>query len=433
MFSFSIVTFGCKVNYAESEVLKKDIMSLGLKDVALSQRPDLVLINSCSVTNSADNECLKTIRRIIKNNPTVKIIISGCFAKFHKDLVDSEHIIAVFDNHEKQQVLHFLKDLLSGKELLHSTSCDKYQFYHAYSFMCRARAFLKIQDGCNYWCSYCIIPQTRGCSRSDSIESIINDVREIRDAGSKEIVLTGINIGDVGLINNKREYTFNDLLKAIDKESSVPRIRISSLEPNFINDEFLEIFKSSKNIVKHLHIPLQSGNDGILRLMRRRYDTAFYRDKIMRIKSISPLCCIGVDVIVGFPGETEQAFDDTYRFLQELPVAYLHVFPFSVRVNTVAASMEGQVPERLKYQRVKKLRMLSDEKKGVFYKENIGTVVEVLFEEEKKCEKMYGYSGNYLRIEAPYDATLVKNIVSVKVEEITNECLAHVANISILA
>ena len=433
MFSFSIVTFGCKVNYAESEVLEKDIISLGLKNVDILQQPDLVLINSCSVTNSADNECLKTIRRIIKNNSSVKIIISGCFAKFHKDLVDGENIIAVFDNNEKYQIVSFIKDLLLGKDFLSVFSCDKYKFHHAFSLTGRTRRFLKVQDGCNYWCSYCIIPQTRGLSRSDSIESIINDVRAIRDAGSKEIVLTGINIGDVGLINNKREYTFNDLLRAIEKEPSVPRIRISSLEPNFIDDEFLEIFKSSKKIVQHLHIPLQSGNDGVLHLMRRRYDTAFYRDKIMRIKSITPLCCIGVDVIVGFPGETEQAFEDTYIFLRDLPVSYLHVFPFSARVNTVAASMEGQVAEKVKHQRVKKLRVLSDEKKRVFYQENIGTVVEVLFEEEKKGEKMYGYSGNYIRVEAPYDATLVKKIVCVKVEEITHACLAHGFNMGVIA
>ena len=423
MSTFDIITFGCKVNFAESSDISNKLLSQGFEKINISKNPEFVIINSCSVTNNADLECLKTIRNLIKKNNEVKIIITGCLAKFDNPLFDKKNIIGVFDNNKKNKIVDFLINF-SNKEILNSCHCsqeiDKFKFQHAYSLNDRTRSFLKIQDGCNYWCSYCIIPQCRGCSRSDSIDSIISDAIKIRDSGVKEIVLTGINVGDCGLINNKREYTFYDLLCELDKITNIPRIRISSIEPNLLTEEIIELVKTSNNFVEHFHIPLQSGDDEILKIMRRRYNTTFYKNKILQIKSLMPYACIGIDVIVGFPGETEEKFMNTYTFLNDLPFSYLHVFPFSERNNTLAVELKNKITQKEKNRRVQILRELSNKKKQEFYKANVGRIVEVLFEGNEKNGKMYGYSDNYLRISAAYNEKLINKIIKVKVKEPKN-------------
>lgn len=410
MNTFSIITFGCKVNYAESSKISNELIKNNFLLVNIKDKPDFVIINSCSVTNSADIECIKTIKSIIKENVNVKIIITGCATR-DNDIKNIKNIIAIFNNNEKNKIV----DYILNKNKEEDNSND---FYHAYSLNARTRSFLKIQDGCNYWCSYCVIPQTRGISRSDSIESIISDVIKIRDNGYKEIVLTGINIGDYGLINNKRKYTFYELLLAIDKIEHVPRVRISSIEPNLLTSDIINLVKTSKTFVEHFHIPLQSGNDEILKAMRRRYDTNLYKNKILEVKNLMPYCCIGVDVIVGFPGETEEKFFDTYNFLKNLPISYLHVFPFSERENTLAIKLKDKIPANIKKQRVNILRQLSNEKKYIFYKENIGNTVEVLFESKNKNGKIYGYSGNYIRISIDYNKNIENKLINTKIKNI---------------
>jgi threonylcarbamoyladenosine tRNA methylthiotransferase MtaB len=410
MNTFSIITFGCKVNYAESSKISNELIKNDFLLVNIKNKPDFVIINSCSVTNSADVECVKTIKSIIKENVNVKIIITGCATR-NNDIRNIKNIIAIFNNNEKNKIVDYI--LNKNKE-----EGNNNDFYHAYSLNARTRSFLKIQDGCNYWCSYCVIPQTRGISRSDSIESIISDVIKIRDNGYKEIVLTGINIGDYGLINNKRKYTFYELLLAIDKIEHVPRVRISSIEPNLLTSNIINLVKTSKTFVEHFHIPLQSGNDEILKAMRRRYDTNLYKNKILEVKNLMPYCCIGVDVIVGFPGETEEKFFDTYNFLKNLPISYLHVFPFSERENTLAIKLKDKIPTNIKKQRVNILRQLSNEKKYIFYKENIGNTVEVLFESKNKNGKIYGYSGNYIRISIDYNKNIENKLINTKIRNI---------------
>lgn len=423
MSTFDIITFGCKVNFAESSDISNKLLSQGFEKIEISKNPEFVIINSCSVTNNADLECLKTIRNLIKKNNEVKIIITGCLAKFYNPLFDKKNIIGVFDNNKKNKIVDCLVNF-SNKEILNSCPCsqeiDKFNFQHAYSLNDRTRSFLKIQDGCNYWCSYCIIPQCRGYSRSDSIDSIISDAIKIRNSGVKEIVLTGINVGDCGLINNKREYTFYDLLCELDKITNIPRIRISSIEPNLLTEEIIELVKTSNNFVEHFHIPLQSGDDEILKIMRRKYNTTFYKNKILQIKSLMPYACIGIDVIVGFPGETEEKFMNTYTFLNDLPFSYLHVFPFSERNNTLAVELKNKIPQKEKNRRVQILRELSNKKKQEFYKANVGRIVDVLFEENEKNGEMYGYSDNYLRISAAYNEKLINKIIKVKVKEPKN-------------
>lgn len=421
MSTFDIVTFGCKVNFAESSTISNKLLSHGFIKADIQQNPEFIIINSCSVTNNADLECLKTIRNLIRKNNNVKIIITGCLAKTKNPLFDTKNIIGIFDNQKKNEIVDFLVNFSNkGGDNIYSCckEIDKFNFQHAYSLNDRTRSFLKIQDGCNYWCSYCIIPQCRGCSRSDSLDSITSDVIKIRDSGVKEIVLTGINVGDCGLINNKREYTFYELLCNLDKIKNVPRIRISSIEPNLLTQEIIELVKTSHNFVEHFHIPLQSGDDEILKAMRRRYDTAFYKNKILQIKALMPYSCIGIDVIVGFPGETEENFMNTYTFLNDLPFSYLHVFPFSERNNTLAVELKNKISQKEKNRRVQILRDLSNKKRKAFYKANIGRIVEVLFEENEKNGKIYGYSDNYLRLSADYNKQMVNKILKVKVKNL---------------
>ena len=418
MSRIAFVTFGCKVNYAETIKLKKKL-ERAHEIVEVEENPKIVIINSCTVTNNADKENLQTIRKIVKNNPDVKLIITGCQAQLQAELLSPlSNVIGVFGNQDKEKIVEFIENYSGEKKVEVSNLRTDFKFHHAYALGDRTRCFLKIQDGCNYHCSYCATCLARGNSRSDTIESIVENVKLVRDEGVKEIVLTGINIGDVGLINNKRVYNFHDLLKKILEIEDVPRLRISSIEMNLLSDEIINLAKKNSRLVNHFHVPLQSGSNEILKSMRRRYTREDYLEKILYLNQNVENCCIGCDVIVGYPGETEKNFEDTYNLLNELPMTYFHVFPFSRRDGTLAATYED-VDWEIKKRRVNILRTLSNQKKKSFYEKNIGNVVEVLFEHTKdKNGNMIGFSNNYIRVVHDYDFNLVNKLVNVKISDI---------------
>lgn len=422
MSRIAFITFGCKVNYAETITIKKKLEVYN-KIVNVDDHPEFVIINSCSVTNNADKENLQTIRRIYKNNNDIKFIITGCQAQLHSDLLSSlPNVIGIFGSQDKEKIVDFIKNYSSDEKKVEVTDLrTNFVFHHAYALGDRTRCFLKIQDGCNYHCSYCATCLARGNSRSDTIESIVDDVKKIQQQGVKEIVLTGINIGDVGLINNKRVYNFYDLLKKILEVEDVPRLRISSIEVNLLTEEIINLAKENPRLVNHFHIPLQSGNNEILKSMRRRYTREEYARKILYLNEKLENCCIGCDVIVGYPGETEQHFKDTYDLLHDLPLTYFHVFPFSKREGTLAAMYED-VDFNIKKERVKILRDLSKQKKEAFYKKNVGNIVEVLFEHTKdKFGNMIGFSNNYIRVVHDYNEDFVNRLVKVEIIGIDDE------------
>ncbi len=416
MSRIAFITFGCKVNYAETITIKKKLEDNN-EIVSIDENPEIVIINSCSVTNNADKENLQTIRKIYKNNNVIKFIVTGCQAQLHSERLSSlPNVIGVFGSQDKDKIVDFLKNYSSDEKKVEVTDLrTNFEFHHAYALGDRTRCFLKIQDGCNYHCSYCATCLARGNSRSDSIESIVEDVKKIQGQGAKEIVLTGINIGDVGLINNKRVYNFYDLLKRILEEDDVPRLRISSIEVNLLTEEIINLAKENPRLVNHFHIPLQSGSNEILKSMRRRYTREEYAKKILFLNETLENCCIGCDVIVGYPGETEQNFKDTYDLLHDLPLTYFHVFPFSKREGTLAATYED-VDVNIKKERVTILRDLSKHKKEEFYKKNIGNTVEVLFEHTKdKFGNMIGFSNNYIRVVHDYKEDFISKLVKVEI------------------
>lgn len=422
MYKISFLTFGCKVNYAETITLKKKI-EIDNQVVEIDEDPDIVIINSCTVTNNADKENLQIIRRISKNNPNIKLIVTGCQAQLHPNILSAfPNVVGVFGSQDKDKIVDFIKNLsIEEKKVEVSNLRTNFTFNHSYAIGDRTRCFLKIQDGCNYHCSYCATCLARGNSRSDTIESIVNDVNFVKEQGVKEIVLTGINIGDVGLINNKRVYYFADLLKELLAIEDVPRLRISSIEMNLLTDDIIELSKQNSRLVNHFHIPLQSGNNDILKSMRRRYTREDYRARILSLNQKIENCCLGCDVIVGYPGETEDNFADTYELLKELPMTYFHVFPFSRRDGTLAAEYEDMDFE-IKKKRVSILRDLSKKKKDEFYRKNIGNTVEVLFEHTKdKHGNMIGFSNNYIRVVHEFDENLVNKLIKVKITDVESE------------
>lgn len=431
MSRIAFITFGCKVNYAETIALKKKL-EVNNEIVNVDENPEIVIINSCTVTNNADKENLQMIRKIYKSNKEVKFIITGCQAQLHSSLLSSlPNVIGVFGSQNKEKIVDFVKNYAFDEKTVEIADLrTNFEFHHAYALGDRTRCFLKIQDGCNYHCSYCATCLARGNSRSDTIESIIDDVVEIQKQGVKEIVLTGINIGDVGLINNKRIYNLYDLLKKILEVDNVPRLRISSIEVNLLTEDIIDLAKENSHLVNHFHIPLQSGNNEILKSMRRRYTREEYHEKILYLSEKLENCGIGCDVIVGYPGETEQHFKDTYDLLNELPLTYFHVFPFSKREGTLAATYED-VDFNIKKERVKILRNLSKQKKEVFYRKNIGNIVEVLFEHTKdKFGNMIGFSNNYIRVIHDYDETFVNRLVKVEIVDV--DCENEVAQCRIV-
>lgn len=416
----SFHTLGCKLNFAETSTIARQLKSAGFRKVEFETPADVVVINTCSVTENADKECKTIVRRAQQANPNAFIAIIGCYAQLKPEEISSiPGVDLVLGATEKFNLPEYLSNL-KKKEIAEIHSCeigDATNFTSAYSFGDRTRAFLKVQDGCDYSCSYCTIPLARGNSRSDTIAGILENVNAIAEKDVKEIVLTGVNLGDYGIFDTtsmKRETDFYSLVKELDKVNGIERFRISSIEPNLLTDEIISFVSTSEKFVPHFHIPLQSGSDKILGLMRRRYKRNLYVKRVNKIKSVMPDACIGVDVIVGFPGETESDFMDTYRFLNELDISYLHVFTYSERENTDAAELKDVVPIPERKRRNKMLRILSEKKKNYFYSQFINKEFPVLIEEENKDGYIAGFTSNYIRVSIPYDRSLINSLVKVK-------------------
>ena len=394
-----------------------------------NETPDIFIINTCSVTENADKKCKKIVKEARRISPDGYVAIIGCYAQLKpQEIASIPGVDAVLGAAEK----FMLVDLLDGfvrkpePQVLASDIAEANTFNNAYSYGDRTRTFLKVQDGCDYSCSFCTIPLARGASRSNTMENIIKSAHEIAESGVREIVLTGVNTGDYGLIDGKRVHRFIDLVRELDKVEGIERFRISSIEPNLLTDEVIEFVAQSKKFVPHFHIPLQSGSNKILKLMRRRYQRELYADRVAKIKELMPHCCIGVDVIVGFPQETEEDFLETYNFINRLDVSYLHVFTYSERANTLAAEMKGSVAMNKRNDRSKMLHILSDKKKRFFYEQNVGRSAQVLFENDVEDGMMHGFTENYVRVAAKYDPLLVNELKSVSLTHINEKGLMEV-------
>ena len=421
-------TLGCKLNFAETSTIARQLTSAGYEKVSFDDKANVYVINTCSVTENADRECKLHVKRAMKANPEGLVVILGCYAQLKPEEISQiEGVDLVLGAKEKFNILSYLEDLQKSENqgIVHSCEIDETDFFiGSYSIGDRTRAFLKVQDGCDYKCTYCTIPLARGISRSDTIENVVKNAQEIAAKGIKEIVLTGVNIGDYGkgeFGNKKHEHTFLDLISELDKVDGIERIRISSIEPNLLKDESIELVSKSKSFVPHFHIPLQSGSAELLKKMKRRYLTKLYTDRVAKIREVMPDSCIGVDVIVGFPGETEEEFLKTYNFLNELPISYLHVFTYSERENTEAAEMDGIVPISERKKRNKMLRILSEKKKMAFYQTQIGKTLPVLWEHENKSGLMYGFTENYVRVQKPFEENSVNQIEFLKLNKVEND------------
>ncbi len=414
-------TLGCKLNYSETSTISRMFEDKGYKKVEFNDTPDIFIINTCSVTDNADKKCKKIVKEAKKISPNAYVTIIGCYAQLKpKEISDIEGVDAVLGAAEKFQLIDLLDGFVKPEttKIFASEVSTAQTFNHSYSINDRTRTFLKVQDGCNYSCTFCTIPLARGESRSDTIENILKTAHEIAQTDAKEVVLTGVNIGDFGLQNSKREERFIDLIKALDVIEGIDRFRISSIEPNLLTNETIDFVADSQRFVPHFHIPLQSGSNKILKLMRRRYQRELYAERIAHIKSRMPHCCIGVDVITGFPGETEEDFLDTYQFINELDVSYLHVFTYSERENTQAIHLEGVVPQAERNRRTSMLRILSEKKRRAFYEQNIGSITTVLFEEDIENNMMHGFTQNYIRVRAKYDPLLINELKKVQLTSI---------------
>ncbi|WP_460538702.1 tRNA (N(6)-L-threonylcarbamoyladenosine(37)-C(2))-methylthiotransferase MtaB [Echinicola sediminis] len=417
-------TLGCKLNYSETSTISRQFEEKGYKKVGFEDSPDIFIINTCSVTENADKKCKKIVKEAKKISPNSYVTIIGCYAQLKpKEISEIKGVDAVLGAAEKFRLIELLDGFAKEQEtkVLASEIHEATTFNTAYSMHDRTRTFLKVQDGCNYGCAFCTIPLARGKSRSDAIENILQSALEIAQTDVKEVVLTGVNIGDFGIQDGKRKEKFADLVKELDDIEGIERFRISSIEPNLLTNEIITFAAKSKRFVPHFHIPLQSGSNTILRKMGRRYLRELYVDRVTKIKSLMPHCCIGVDVIVGFPGETDELFLETYNFLNELPVSYLHVFTYSERANTRATEMEGVVPMKIRHERSKMLRILSEKKRRKFYEENIGRTFDVLFEDDVEDGKMHGFTENYIRVSAKYDPLLINEIKKVTLSEINDK------------
>lgn len=420
-------TLGCKLNFSETSTIARDFDKKGFEQVDFSQAADVYVINTCSVTHNADKECKYWVKRALKANPDAYTVIVGCYAQLQPEEISQiDGVDLVLGATEKFKITDYLNDLTKN-ELgeVHSCEINEADFYvGSYSIGDRTRAFLKVQDGCDYKCTYCTIPLARGISRSDSLENVLANARKIVDEGAKEIVLTGVNIGDYGkgeFGNKRHEHTFLDMVKALDEVEGIDRFRISSIEPNLLRDETIKFVAQSRRFVPHFHIPLQSGSNEILGKMRRRYRRELYAERVARIRSLIPDCCIGVDVITGFPGETDAHFMETYNFLNELEISYLHVFTYSRRPNTVADEMDEQVDYAVRKKRAKMLRVLSAKKRRAFYESQIGKQKEVLFEGNFKDGYITGYTENYVKVKAPWNPELINTRQKVVLKEIADD------------
>lgn len=417
-------TLGCKLNFSETSAIGRQFNEAGFETVSFTDKADVYLINTCSVTDHADKKCRKVVKEALKHSPNAYIAIVGCYAQLKpKEISEIPGVDVVLGAAEKFMITEYITDLTKKEktQIFNQDISEAKDFISSYSFGERTRTFLKVQDGCDYTCTFCTIPLARGASRSDTISHVIEQANEIAKSGVKEIVLTGVNLGDFGIRDGIREDKFFDLIQSLDHVEGIDRIRISSIEPNLLSNEIIEFVSQSKKFVPHFHIPLQSGCNKVLALMRRRYKRELYAERVSHIKNLMPNCCIGVDVIVGFPGETQEDFLETYNFLNELEVSYLHVFTYSERENTPAAEMKGVVPGSTRAERSKMLHILSEKKRRAFYETQIGVSTEVLFEADQKNGFMHGFSRNYVKVKAPYDPLLINEIKTVTLENIASD------------
>lgn len=417
-------TLGCKLNFAETSTIARSFEEDGYIRVDFDDPADIYVINTCSVTENADKQFKQIVRKALKTNPKAFLAAVGCYAQLKpEELASVDGVDLVLGAKEKFNITQYIDDLTKNNEgVVHSCEIAETDFYvGSYSIGDRTRAFLKVQDGCDYKCTYCTIPMARGISRSDTIENILSNAKKISDKGIKEIVLTGVNIGDYGkgeFGNKKHEHTFLELVQALDKVEGIERLRISSIEPNLIKDETIDFIAQSNSFVPHFHIPLQSGSNEILKKMKRRYLRELYVSRVAKIREVMPDACIGVDVIVGFPGEMDEHFLETYHFLNELDISYLHVFTYSERDNTEAVLMDGVVPDAVRAKRSKMLRGLSAKKRNAFYESQLGKEKTVLFESDNKQGYIHGFTENYVKVKAPWDPALVNTLHKVKLTKI---------------
>lgn len=428
-------TLGCKLNFSETSTISRSFEERGFQKVDFNAHPDIFIINTCSVTENADKKCKKIVKEANKINPDGFVAIIGCYAQLKpKEISEIEGVDAVLGAAEKFKLL----DLLGTFEKAQGTArsedkiysgeiSDKLDYHTSFSLNDRTRTFLKVQDGCDYPCAYCTIPLARGKSRSDTVQNVLKAAREIAQNEVKEIVLTGVNIGDFGLQGGERKENFLELITELDKVEGIERFRISSIEPNLLTNEIIDFVASSQRFVPHFHIPLQSGSNKVLGLMKRRYKRELYAERVARIKEVMPGCCIGVDVIVGHPGETPEEFLETYNFLNDLDISYLHVFTYSERENTAAVSIKPVVSKSDRAERSKMLHILSEKKRRFFYEQQLGKTFRVLFEEDVENGMMSGFTENYVRVTAKYDPMLINETRQVKLEAINENMLMEVS------
>lgn len=424
-------TLGCKLNFSETSTIARRFNDEGFDRVDFSEKADIYVINTCSVTENADKRFKTIVKQAQKANSEAFVAAIGCYAQLKpQELADVNGVDLVLGATEKFKITDYLNDLSKNDfGQIHSCEIEEADFYvGSYSIGDRTRAFLKVQDGCDYKCTFCTIPLARGISRSDSMENVLKNAREISEQNIKEIVLTGVNIGDYGkgeFGNKKHEHTFLDLVKELDKVEGIERLRISSIEPNLLKNETIDLVSKSRAFVPHFHIPLQSGSNDVLKQMKRRYNKELYVDRVSKIKEVMPNACIGVDVIVGFPGETDEHFLETYNFLNELDISYLHVFTYSERDHTEAVLMDGVVPMNVRNKRSKMLRGLSVKKRRAFYESQLGSTKTVLFEGENKEGYIHGFTENYVKVKAPWNPELVNTLHEVELTKIDDDGLVR--------
>lgn len=437
-------TLGCKLNFSETSTIARSFNDEGFTRVGFSEKADIYVINTCSVTENADKRFKTIVKQALKANADAFVVAVGCYAQLKPhELADVNGVDLVLGATEKFNVTAYINDLLdqpernNGTGVVHSCEIEEADFYvGSYSIGDRTRAFLKVQDGCDYKCTYCTIPLARGISRSDTMQNVLKNAKEIAAQNIKEIVLTGVNIGDYGkgeFGNKKHEHTFLDLVTELDKVEGIERLRISSIEPNLLKNETIELVSKSRAFVPHFHVPLQSGSNEMLKKMKRRYMRELYSDRVSKIKEVMPHACIGVDVIVGFPGETDDHFLETYNFLNGLDISYLHVFTYSERDNTEAAAMEGVVPMSVRSKRSKMLRGLSVKKRRAFYQSQLGTERTVLFESENKGGYIHGFTENYVKVKSPWNPELVNTLHDVELTKIDDDGLVRFEFVSVLS
>jgi len=418
-------TLGCKLNFSETSTISRLFKDNGFDIVNFNSNADIYVINTCSVTGQADKKCKQAIKKIQHKNPFAYIAVVGCYAQLKaSEIAENLGVDLVLGTNEKFNILNYIDDLTKNEETkVYSCAIDAVdRFDSSHSEAVRTRSFLKVQDGCDYTCSYCTIPLARGKSRNKKITDLVYEASKIAHSGIKEIILTGVNIGDFGKSTNE---TFFDLIQALEKVKGIERIRISSIEPNLLKDEIIEYVSKSKKILNHFHIPLQSGCNKILAKMQRRYNRELFQSRIEKIKQLMPDAFIGVDVIVGFPGETNEDFEDTHQFLQAIDASFYHVFSYSERSNTKSANFKDKVPQRFIHQRSKILHELAEKKQNIFYQQNIGAKAQVLFESNKKDERMFGFTENYIKVEIPFNHRLIGEVKPVRLINLSESGNVH--------